>query len=1420
MKAPIVFLLVFWINFVLTGQTLPPKQAYAFDILQLHSGHSLTDPLFHPHWPGQFVNLMTYIRGTYADNEIGKSTIPGSSMKWRWEHPTDYPDAKENIEDFELLSITEVANLCYEGGSDQSWYHDCIEEQKSYLSGFANNAWVKGNHGNGAATLLWTNWVNINGENGPFRQMLDTLGGEWERMQDYANDHRISAATPIYMIPGHKMMARLYDDIVDGKVPGISNISQFFSDNIHPNELGAYAIAMIHFACIFNQSPVGLPHNLINDPPSGTPIPSEALALYLQNMIWDVVTSYPRTGIYNKHVIAQATATPTSGVVPLTVHFHGAEVSDSSRQNLVYEWDFGDGEPKFLMKDAIHTYTQPGIYEAKFTVSDGQNNMDDVELTIIVNPTNSVDTCIISAEENFDYSAGQALHGLQLGQGFLLPWEVQNSNDEVPGYSISPNGLTYPGLLSSSGALSGGNKYLACGRRLDNSLQGSFKDNILEGSDVIGSKTDSSDLWMSFLISKMVDNDDEVDLSLHSSDLPYCDLCEDNHRIAIGYFGVESDANGEKMISLKVEDIVIQSQRKFEIGVTYFIVTRLNFASDGTIIEVYINPLPGVLPSSPDISYKTVEPTQIKSLSFYGGATPNSSLLDEIRFAKEYKCVSPTDDIVFIQPPIAKLTADHIQGIAPLLVHFDASQSSDPNGLPLKYYWDFGDGSQIQEGGYTEARLYQEGGGVYLPTLIVENSVGLVGRAQISIQVTNPNGSFPCMTTITSISKSNCNGEGSQIKINIESGVTYSLEGDDGPVDIVDDHHYYDLAPGVYQLKTMGENGCNESFALSIEVDSSTCNGWNSDECSMLLGTNINGIADWEPHRMFRNFLKNTRGEPIPYDENNGQWSFENYKEVLAQMEFDNNGYPLGIPQNTKEGEIRLRYFVSSQGQNMQAGRRYVLHYEGIGQITLHGTISNDVWQPGIISFDLGGDGTFWFQIIDSDPSNHIRNIRILRAEDQGSDLDEQPFYQAFLDKLEPFQVLRAMDLLHTNNSTNAIWEDRRKLGYVTYGGDQGVPLEIIIQLANITNKDIWVCVPHDANDAYVRNMAEMFKEYLNPNITIFLEYSNEVWNWIFQQSQYNIDNNPLGLMYGRAYAQKARKIFRIWHDTYGNEACRVKRVLGVQGGFNYLNEHIIAHLGQDEWDYGSPTHYFGLDHEETGNPRLDILGSSASVDDIMLNAQNNFNAFLPSIMTDYRNIQLLGKEVITYEGGQHFVGNVFGIPYAYQQAMWDAQNSDKMYKMYDLVLDTIRKMGCKLATNFSLVGPQENIYGSWGIMDDIDALGPFHDIAPKYQVHIDNVPSDVCIAKIRNSWHNCFINVTNELPILQKPENYLLAYPNPGDLNISVVTHDENATLIFRDLMGREVLKTKERSIDVSNLRSGIYLITSNGKSIKWIKM
>lgn len=282
MKHPLLNVVLLLCSTASIAQTLPPKKASPLTVKQLHSGHSLTDPVF----SGHYQSLIALHLGGVWDN-IAKSTIPGSPLSVRWRDAPGYgqPDARHGIAGWELLCITEGVPLAGPGGSSAE-----------HLSLFVNNAWNNGNNGKGTPTLLWTTWTNIDDRDGPWRRRLDSDGAEWERLQDHANANRPSGAPPVYIIPGHKMMARLHDDIQLGLVPGITNISQFFADNIHLNLVGAYAFAMIHYACIFNTSPVGLPNNLVPNTPSHD-VPAQ-LATYLQTMIWDVVTSYPRTGIY------------------------------------------------------------------------------------------------------------------------------------------------------------------------------------------------------------------------------------------------------------------------------------------------------------------------------------------------------------------------------------------------------------------------------------------------------------------------------------------------------------------------------------------------------------------------------------------------------------------------------------------------------------------------------------------------------------------------------------------------------------------------------------------------------------------------------------------------------------------------------------------------------------------------------------------------------------------------------------------------------------------------------------------------------------------------------------------------------------------------------------------------------------------
>ena len=75
---------------------------------------------------------------------------------------------------------------------------------------------------------------------------------------------------PIYMIPGGQVMARMARELEGmGGVNGVASIEALFSDDIHFNDLGAYLIALTHYAVLYHKDPTGLPHELLKA--DGTP---------------------------------------------------------------------------------------------------------------------------------------------------------------------------------------------------------------------------------------------------------------------------------------------------------------------------------------------------------------------------------------------------------------------------------------------------------------------------------------------------------------------------------------------------------------------------------------------------------------------------------------------------------------------------------------------------------------------------------------------------------------------------------------------------------------------------------------------------------------------------------------------------------------------------------------------------------------------------------------------------------------------------------------------------------------------------------------------------------------------------------------------------------------------------------------------
>ncbi|MCC6725201.1 MAG: PKD domain-containing protein [Saprospiraceae bacterium] len=1007
--------------------------------------------------------------------------------------------------------------------------------------------------------------------------------------------------------------------------------------------------------------------------------------------------------------------------------------------------------------------------------------------------------CTYLAYDGFDYPAAAPLDDLNGGSGWAEPWLTQNDDQTLPGYQTSSGtgSLAFGNLQTIGRFATGGRVYLTAGRRLNTSDAGPFGEYVSEFNEGIGTSANGGELWMSALLRKDQNTGQRVFAGLHGSGLPWCDNCT-GEKVQFGYFGADSDVAGERRWTLRLGDQYFPTQVPVSIGTTAFFVVKFTFNPNGTGIDLFINPAElGSGSPTPVLSQSSAVPLVLRSAVTYLGSDPGNGAVDEIRLGTSYACAAPDASVTIDLPPVAIITASSNDGEAPFTVILSGSTSYDPESGPLTYQWNFGDGSPSATGA-SQTHTYTALGQLTARLTVTDQS-GQQHTAVYPITVRNQGGSYPCLSSFTLVKQADCDGTGGIIRINDhpENFTLKNVQGLDLP--LTNGNEFHNLNLGLYIYSATSNAGCSDDFKFIVPIDSNTCPGWQPQQCDLAIGTNLSGFADWVPERPLRNLMKHVRSEPIAFNDDCFCWDNGN----LALIEFDADGYPTQVPQMANGVPNKLRYVISSEGANLPPGETCVLLYDGTGELSVGGGVTVTSNAPGRIEFSVDIVGNIFFMVNASQLGDHVRNIRLLRLADEFADLDAEPFYEGFLDKIKPFKALRFMDWGRTNGNPAVHWEDRSSLTHFTYAVPTGVPYEMMVKLANQLKKDVWLCVPHAADSNYVAQMAALFRDQLDPGLTIYLEYSNEVWNWIFAQAHYNADNAPSNLNYGRAMAIRAGQTFRIWHEVFGAEKSRVKRVLGLQAGYNYINEQILSQLDPDDWDLASPASYLGLDHSDTGNP---VLNASSTPADIIENARNAWAGFRPYVFQDYNNIKLLGKGIINYEGGQHFVGNVFGIPYPYQQAMWDAQYSPEIHALYGDMLDTIRSWGSRLFGNFSLAGPQESIYGSWGVLNDIDIQPPYLETAPKYQALLDNICEEEPIDAVA------------EEAGLAAPQ--WLLYPNPTSGLVWAKLPegvDLDGPVVVWDVLGREVLRGQGFPVDLGGVAAGVYRLTLLVDGVKW---
>lgn len=525
-------------------------------------------------------------------------------------------------------------------------------------------------------------------------------------------------------------------------------------------------------------------------------------------------------------------------------------------------------------------------------------------------------------------------------------------------------------------------------------------------------------------------------------------------------------------------------------------------------------------------------------------------------------------------------------------------------------------------------------------------------------------------------------------------------------------------------------------LALMLSLNCSAASK-SSGETAPSIGIGLNAVNDWSGSLPFLDIMKQARPEW-------SNWSGAGSKE----FDLDHEGWV----KRLKPKQRAAITLITIPKEYSLPFKDYIVLYEGSGEIRyLNAAKRVEKLGKGRDKIQISS-GSSVLEILETDPADYIRNIRIVPEKHLESFLAGEIFNPEWLSIIQPFRALRFMDWLKTNNSNLVEWADRPLVSDRSWA-DVGVPYEIIITLANKLNKDIWINIPHKANPEYIESLAKLLYKSLDEHLKIYVEYSNEVWNRQFEQAIYAKEQaekiwpnqlNAATQWYG-VQAAKVCDQFKV--DVFGEKTDRVKCVMSVHTAVqgreklaldcpNAVSE-TFKPCYQHGFDYLAVTNYFagylternekqtkvlkeyaeqgqagvdkGIEHLLTGKHLREIPGlkNYQGVKQDMLNATNYW---APAA-------QKYGLSLVAYEGGQHLI--------SLNPTIRDYQiriNADKrMYDVYQAYLEGWKEGGGELSMHYvEFATPSK--WGGFGAIEDYGVRA-----APKWEALKDFSLSTDC---------------------------------------------------------------------------------------------
>ncbi len=504
-------------------------------------------------------------------------------------------------------------------------------------------------------------------------------------------------------------------------------------------------------------------------------------------------------------------------------------------------------------------------------------------------------------------------------------------------------------------------------------------------------------------------------------------------------------------------------------------------------------------------------------------------------------------------------------------------------------------------------------------------------------------------------------------------------------------------------------------------------------------GVGLQGMADWSTQFPFLDTMKLSR-----------EW-YDWDRQTAEGITLDKHGWVTALEKGLRPQTV----FLTNNEGTPVIYKRYIVRWQGKGKLSYGGCAKK-------VGRAHGGDrisityGSCFLALESVNKEDPIRNITIvpekhIKAFDNG-----EIFNPDFIERIKGFRALRFMDWMNTNGSEQKLWSDRPLPEDRTFA-KKGVPLEYMIALVNKVLADPWFNMPHQSDLNYMRQFAQLVKTSLNPELNVYVEHSNEVWNWIFPQTIFAFDSakekfNKEEDAFFEWHGMRTAQMCDIWKKgVYGERKNSVVCVLGTQASWPGLE---VAALECPSWvkqgnkpcvehgiDAVAITGYFSgcLDGGESKVNRQKIIGWSHHKDKGLSKAYEqaldgrHFECedTIPGVLEYYKyhvaEAKKRGLSVVAYEGGQHITSN-------FSETQNDERFSNLhlslnrhpyMKELYKKNFENWKSAGGTLFMHF-VDAASFSQYGSWGALEYIT-----QETSPKWEalMEFNNTPC---------WWENC----------------------------------------------------------------------------------